>query len=636
VGSNSSIAVDSNKKAHIVYDSCTIYACGLQYATNASGAWKLLRLESPQERRDGSIAVDSQKKIHIVFNKGYTTNKSGTWVTSENVGGLHPSIAIDAHDNPHVAYIADNQLKYATTNGADSWDVKTVDATSVDPRFASIAIDSQGKIHISYIGNGKLMYVTNTSGSWDPPFPADDTINSGNVDAQTSIAVDSNDHIHIVYYNYFKYQDLKYATNVTGSWQTETIDSEGDIGPYNAIAIDQQDKIHVCYYDKTNRDLKYATKVSGTWTPVTVDSTGNVGAFCSIAIDSENVPHVSYQDGSNQDLKYARKFKDTFDTIPPVNVRMIAPGDGQTLAGTVTVQGTAQDDSGTVQKIEFFFGGSSVPQCTDSTPKPSGSIFECQVGTDTLADGAWLMYARAFDPSGNATESPKITVTISNTDATSPVAGQVVPTPQFGTFIGASFNLSAVFTDHESDITSCQYTIDGTTWFPADLAGNAPTFTCTKTGILGVDGLSLMLNMRATSSGGIGTGTTVARTVDTASPTGTISINSGAAFTASTAVTLSLTCNDGTGSGCAQMAFSNDNTTYTAFEAFASSKAYTLSGGDASKTVYMKCKDTVGNTSGAFSASIVLDTTAPDTVIARCLFRKSTASSLGAQASRLL
>lgn len=274
-------------------------------------------------------------------------------------------------------------------------------------------------------------------------------------------------------------------------------------------------------------------------------------------MDSENLARISYLDSTNQDLKYARQLKDTSDAIPPTNVRVIAPSDGQTLAGTITVRGTAEDDSGTIQKMEFFFGGSSVPQCTDSTPKPSGSIFECHVGTNTLADGTWLVYARAFDPSGNSTESPKISVTISNTDSTPPVAGLVVPTPQFGIFIGASFNLSTVFTENGSDITNCKYTIDGTTWSPAALAGNPPTFTCTKTGIVGADGLSLTLNMRATSSGGIGTGTALTRTVDAAAPTTTDNATTG---WVNTDQTVTLTATDGTGSGVARTAYCTDTT----------------------------------------------------------------------------
>lgn len=54
--------------------------------------------------------------------------------------------------------------------------------------------------------------------------------------------------------------DLKYATNSSGEWQTFTIDSDGNVGWYTSIALDSNDKVHISYYyDYYNKDLKYAT-----------------------------------------------------------------------------------------------------------------------------------------------------------------------------------------------------------------------------------------------------------------------------------------------------------------------------------------------------------------------------------------
>jgi YD repeat-containing protein len=100
-------------------------------------------------------------------------------------------------------------------------------------------------------------------------------------------------------------------------------------------------------------------------------------------------------------------------------------------------------------------------------------------------------------------------------------------------------------------------------------------------------------------------------TVDTTPPTGTITVNAGAAFTNSPNVTLTLFCNDD--NSCSQMQFSNDNVTYSAPETFATTKAWTLTSGDGTKTVYAKFKDTPGNWSSAYSNTILLDTTAPTT-----------------------
>jgi hypothetical protein len=92
-----------------------------------------------------------------------------------------------------------------------------------------------------------------------------------------------------------------------------------------------------------------------------------------------------------------------------------------------------------------------------------------------------------------------------------------------------------------------------------------------------------------------------------------ISIDSGASFTNATSVSLTLTCEDGSGSGCAEMQFSNNGTDWSTTEAYAATKAWTLDPGDGTKTVYGRFKDTAGNWTDVYSDIIVLDMAAPAT-----------------------
>ena len=100
------------------------------------------------------------------------------------------------------------------------------------------------------------------------------TIDSaGSVGKYSSIAIDSNNKIHISYFdNTDGDGDLKYATNVSGSWVVSAIDSTGWTGTYTSLAIDSNDKVHITYIDDTNYDLKYATNISGSWVTSIVDS----------------------------------------------------------------------------------------------------------------------------------------------------------------------------------------------------------------------------------------------------------------------------------------------------------------------------------------------------------------------------
>jgi large repetitive protein len=99
---------------------------------------------------------------------------------------------------------------------------------------------------------------------------------------------------------------------------------------------------------------------------------------------------------------------------------------------------------------------------------------------------------------------------------------------------------------------------------------------------------------------------------DTTPPTGSVSINSAAASTTSTAVTLTLSASDAAGT-VTGMKFSNDGTTYSSEVAYATSYSWTLSTGYGTKTVYVLFKDSSGNwmTSPATDTISYVDTTAP-------------------------
>jgi hypothetical protein len=98
--------------------------------------------------------------------------------------------------------------------------------------------------------------------------------------------------------------------------------------------------------------------------------------------------------------------------------------------------------------------------------------------------------------------------------------------------------------------------------------------------------------------------------LDTTPPSSSITINGGAAYTNTTSVTLTLSASDAT-SGVAQMCLSNTGTC-TSWETYATSKAWTLTSGDGTKTVYVWYKDGAGNANtSAYSDTIILDMTAP-------------------------
>lgn len=131
-----------------------------------------------------------------------------------------------------------------------------------------------------------------------------------------------------------------------------------------------------------------------------------------------------------------------------------------------------------------------------------------------------------------------------------------------------------------------------------------------------VDKILLRTSSSSTAPSGTGPSesprVTVGSPSDTTPPTGSVIINGGATATNNPSVTLTLSATDDSGT-VAQMQFSNDGVTFSVPEPYATSKTWSLSAGDGTKTVSAKFTDAAGNWSVAATDAIVLDTIVLDT-----------------------
>jgi hypothetical protein len=93
-------------------------------------------------------------------------------------------------------------------------------------------------------------------------------------------------------------------------------------------------------------------------------------------------------------------------------------------------------------------------------------------------------------------------------------------------------------------------------------------------------------------------------------PTGSVTVDNGAASTGSPDVSLGLTYAD-TGAGVTGMRFSNNGSTWSAWQKPAATKAWTLAPGDGTKTVRAQFRDKAGNVSERYTDTILLDQTPP-------------------------
>jgi len=154
-----------------------------------------------------------------------------------------------------------------------------------------------------------LLFIGGTQAA-DPPELDETSWMKGIIDSESEVSnvvsatIDINGYLHVCYYN-TNGQDLIYATNTNGDWETEIVDSVGNVGKYNSIGVDTNGKVHISYFDDTSQDLKYATGNFGSWEISTIDSVGVVGEFNSL-VCVDDVVHIIYFDYTNKTLKQAQ------------------------------------------------------------------------------------------------------------------------------------------------------------------------------------------------------------------------------------------------------------------------------------------------------------------------------------------
>jgi glucose/arabinose dehydrogenase/PKD repeat protein len=276
---------------------------------------------------------------------------------------------------------------------------------------------------------------------------------------------------------------------------------------------------------------------------------------------------------------------------------------GAAVSDTVT----ATLSSGTTQAVSFQVSGlpsgstaafsptSCSPSCTTTVTMTTSAT--TPIGTSTItvtATGGGASHSTGFSlnvTSASDTTPPTVSLT-------APAGGAVVA--------GTGVAVSATAADNVG-VAGVQFLLDGANLGNEDTASPySVTWNTTTT----TSGPHVLSARARDAAGNVATAGNVNVTVDNQPPSGSVVINGGAAATNSRTATLTLSASDAF-SSVTQMRFSNNGSSYSAAEAYATSKTWTLTNGTGTKTVYAQVKDGVGNWSAAFTDTIVYDTTAP-------------------------
>ncbi len=337
---------------------------------------------------------------------------------------------------------------------------------------------------------------------------------------------------------------------------------------------------------------------------------GTAGEWTTI-LSNTKVLSTTYQAGSGRTYSFrvraidaagnAEEWPSTYDRttrVPNVFTGTLELPDGwlTTQAGSISVSGTSTGDD--VAAAALSNNGLSWGPWFTLTPGVTETVT-----WNFASDGAnQSVYLRLQDSYGDVGPAASGTV---NVDTVAPASAmQALPPTQASTIVTLSWS--------GSDATSGMGSYDvqvregtGGEWTPLLSATSA-----TETTFTGQHGITYYFRARAHDvAGNVEAWPSSYDTktlVDTAAPTGSVTINAGAHATTARQVTLYLPASDAH-NPVSQMRLSTNGTTWGDWQTRASPFNYTVPQGDGLQTVYAQYRDAAGNASAVFSDAIRLD-----------------------------
>lgn len=340
------------------------------------------------------------------------------------------------------------------------------------------------------------------------------------------------------------------------------------------------------------------TLTPSTWTSgsVTINVTGTDGQS---GMQRIKLPSGSYVNSSTGSYTVSSNGTYTFvleDKVGNTNQYKVTVTNIDKVAPTITLSGTPT--SWTKGNVAISASASDSGIGVYRIKLPDGNYVNNSQTTYVVSSNGTYTF-EAEDHLGNKSSK---SISITNIDETPPSKPSISANTNWT-------NASAVpvtiigGTDSQSGVNRSEYKLEGAT------VQNWTTYT----GVFNItkEGITKISARTVDNLGHISEVVTLEVKIDRVAPHATsIQINNDAEYTNSRTVTLSLSALDNA-SGVAQMQFKNEDGSWSTAEAYKTSKSWTLSTGDAVKTVWVRYKDNAGNWSDPVSDTIKLDTTAP-------------------------
>jgi BNR repeat-like domain len=303
---------------------------GLLWSTpEALGDWSQARrlTWTAGDSRFPAMAMDSSDAIHVVWEDDTPGNREIYYKRSEDSGATwsgarrltwtagdshHPAIGIDSNDTIHIFWDDDTpggmEIYYKKSqDGGTTWSATRRITWTPDFSYEPVvAIDSNDTIHIVWYdyasGDSEIYYKQSQDGGTTWSASRRLTWTSG---ASYSPAMDTTSSVHVVWEDEtpglaeIYYKSSPDSGSTWSATRRITWTSGGSYMP--VIAVDSNDHIHVAWYDNTPGNLELYYKRSeddgSTWSSsqrLTWTSGGS--RYIALAVGSGNALHMAWYD----------------------------------------------------------------------------------------------------------------------------------------------------------------------------------------------------------------------------------------------------------------------------------------------------------------------------------------------------
>ncbi len=315
------IAAEDNGTAHCVFN--TPYTFNYEengkayYMTNGSGQWDkdtfpCLRYYALYN----AIDLDEMNRPQWAFGGGslcFADNENGPWAIwnidpAKDISWLvSDRFKIDGQGNPHFLAQIDAGVGHFARLGGN-WQMTEAVPNATHNKVAG-DIDANGHVHVIFSRmDDNLYYATNRSGEWTEEtldsliYPFAYRMHRFVADDQGYVHFSSTDEDH----------NQRYVTNKSGAWELHSFNPE-TMGYGIPMTIDANGAGHFLYkkHDEP-RYLVYANDVGGQWSYETIEETGDP---IGIELDSLGYAHAAYED-SEGDAVYLNNTGGQWQTMP--------------------------------------------------------------------------------------------------------------------------------------------------------------------------------------------------------------------------------------------------------------------------------------------------------------------------------